>query len=198
MQIGLRSNGFDFGVHEAAQTDAQSRKIGGKQFGIADQREIGLQLAFLLAHIFGNGLAADFFFALDDELHIQRQLAGVASHQGFDGFDLHPELAFVVHRAAGIDIVVAFRRLKGRADPLVERIGRLHVVVRVAEHGRLTRSVQPVGVNQRMAFGGDQFHVLHADSPEFVGHYVGGLLHVGFMLGRGADAGNTKQIFEFV
>jgi hypothetical protein len=49
-----------------------------------------------------------------------------------------------------------------------------------------------------MAFGRDEFHVLHANSPELVGHHVGGLLHVGLMLGRGADAGNTKEIFEFI
>ena len=72
---------FDFRVNQPAQPDAQRRKIGRKQFRIADQREIGFQLAFLLADIFGDGLAADFFFAFDNELHIERQACrrGLAS-----------------------------------------------------------------------------------------------------------------------
>ena len=84
MQISLGAHGFNFGINQAAQPDAQSGKIGRKQFGVADQREIGFQLGFFLAHIGGDRLAANFFFAFDDEFHIERQLAAVALHQRFD------------------------------------------------------------------------------------------------------------------
>ncbi len=110
MQVGLRSHRLNFGVDQAAQPHAQSGEIGGKKFGIADQGEISLQLGLFLAHIRGDGLAANFFFPFDDELHVQRQLAAVTLHQGLDGFDFHPELALVVDRAASVDVIVALGR----------------------------------------------------------------------------------------
>ena len=75
---------------------------------------------------------------------------------------------------------------------------RLHVVVRVAKHGGLARRVQPVGVDERMSLGGDDLDILHADAAQFVGHEVGGFLHVGLVLVERADAGNAEKIFEFV
>src|SRR5438876_877709 len=84
----------------------------------------------------GNRFAAHFVFALDDDFHIQRQLTVVRLHQRFKSLNLHPELAFIVHRAAGIDIVVALGGLKWWRDPLIQRIGWLHIVMRVTENGR--------------------------------------------------------------
>ena len=62
----------------------------------------------------------------------------------------HVHLALVVGRAARVDVAVAHGRLEGRRDPFIQRIGRLHVVMPVAQHGRLAGRVQPVGVDQRM------------------------------------------------
>ena len=87
---------------------------------------------------------------------------------------------------------------KGGVMPFVERVGGLHVVVGVAEDGGLAGGVQPVGVDERMALGGDDFDVLHADAAQFVGDEVGGFLNVGLVFVEGADAGNAEKIFEFV
>ena len=198
VQIGLGAHRFDLGVDQTAQADAQRGKIGREKFGIADQREIGLQLGFLLAHIFGDGLAADFFFPFEKNLHVDGQLAVASLHERFQRLYFHPELAFVVHRAAGVDVVVALGGLEGRSHPLIERIGRLHVVVGVHQHGGLAGGVQPVGIHQRMSFGRDDFDVFDADAAQFVGHEVGRFLHVGFVLVQGADAGDAKKIFQFV
>jgi hypothetical protein len=46
-------------------------------------------------------------------------------------------LAFVVDRAAGVEVAVALGGLEGRREPFVERVGRLHIVVAVDEHGGL-------------------------------------------------------------
>ena len=70
---------FDFGIDQAAQADAQSRKIGREQFGIAHQREVGFQLRLLLADVGRNGLASNFFLAFKDALHVDGQLAVVAA-----------------------------------------------------------------------------------------------------------------------
>ena len=54
--------------------------------------------------------------------------------------------------------------------------------------------MQPIGIHQRMALGGDDLNVFHADAPKFGRHEVGSLLDVGFVLLQSADARNAKQI----
>ena len=58
--------------------------------------------------------------------------------------------------------------------------------------------MEPIGIDKGMALSGDDFHVFHTNSPEFVGHVFSRFLDIGFMLGRRADAGDAKQIFEFI
>ena len=48
-------------------------------------------------------------------LTLMGSLPPPALHERFEGLDLHPELAFVVDRAARIDIVVALGGLERRA-----------------------------------------------------------------------------------
>jgi hypothetical protein len=74
--------------------------------------------------------------------------------------------------AAGVDVVVAFCRLKRRRNPFVERIRAVARRSARSTNGRLARGVEPVSVDQRAAFGGNGFDVL-SDAPEFVGHEVG-------------------------
>ena len=102
----------------------------------------------------------------------------MAAHEGFDGFDLHPQLAFVVDRSPRIKIVIALGRLKGRRDPLVQGIGRLHIIMGITKGGGFSRSVQPVGINQRVAFGRKNLDVLHADAPQFTGDILRRFLHI--------------------
>ena len=48
----------------------------------------------------------------------------------------------------------------------------------VHQDSRLAGSIQPVGVNQRMALGGDALNILHADSAKLGGHEVSGAADV--------------------
>ena len=105
--------------------------------------------------------AADFFFALDEELDVERQAAGLLQVR-LDRLDVHEHLALVVGGAARVDLAVAHRRLERRAGPQIDRIDRLHVVVAVEEDRRLARRVQPVAVDDRIARRVDEPHVLHA------------------------------------
>src|ERR1022692_2492252 len=68
--------------------------------------------------------------------------------QRFDGLHVHVHLAFIVRGAASIDVAVAHGRLEGRAVPFFQRIGRLHVVVAVAQHGGFAGRVHPIRVDQ--------------------------------------------------
>ncbi len=129
--------------------------------------------AGLEATYFGNSLPADFFFAFEKHAHVQGQLA-VGGQQRLQRLDLRPHLALVVDRAARVEVAVALGGLEGRREPLVERIGGLHIVVAVEEHGGLAGGVQPVGVDQRMAVGFNQPDILHADAGQFGGQQLGG------------------------
>ena len=60
---------------------------------------------------------------------------------------------FVIGRAAAIKAPVAFCRLERRAFPEFLPPGRLNVMVRVKEYGRLPWSVQPICVNVGMDAG---------------------------------------------
>ena len=135
----------------------------------------------MLTNVLRDRLTTNFFLTFDDELDLQRQLAIVPFHQGFDSFDFHPELAFVVHGSSGIDIVVTLGWFERRCDPLVERIRGLNVIVCVAQHGRLAGSVQPIGVNQRVTLGRNDFNMFHPNASEFTGDKLSRLLHVRFV-----------------
>ena len=49
-----------------------------------------------------------------------------------------------------------------------------------------------------MTLGGDDVDVFHADAAQVVGHEMGGLLNVWFVLVERADAGDAKKIFELI
>ena len=117
MQIASRAGGFQFHIDQAAQPDAQSGKALGVELRVGDQRDIGLELGWIFRHELADGCAADLFFAFDQELQIDGQLALVHGAQCFSGLDVHVHLAFVVGRAAGVDVAVVNGRLKRRRMP---------------------------------------------------------------------------------
>ena len=104
------------------------RSIGGDD-------EIGLQPVAVLAHEIGDMRAADFLLALQQEDDVARQFA-MHRQMRFDRQDLGEVLALVVADAARIDAAVADRGLEGRADPGVQRVRRLHVIMAVEQHRR--------------------------------------------------------------
>src|ERR1035438_5979800 len=89
-----------------------------------------------------------FFFALKDDAHIDGQLAVARLEQRLKSFELHPELALVVDGAARVNVLIALGGLERRRVPLVQRLGGLHVVVRVTQRRGLVRGVQPVRINR--------------------------------------------------
>ncbi len=148
------------------------------------------------ATYFATDPAADFLFAFDQELEVDRQRA-VHRAQRLDGFDVHVHLAFVVSRSARVEIAVALDGLERRRSPEIERIGRLNIEVAVAQDGRLAGCVEPIGVNQRMQIGIDDLDVFEAGGAACLGDEFGSAAHVAGVFGQRADAGNSEKIFEF-
>ena len=119
----------------------------------------------MLSHIAANHLAVGFLFALYQELDVDRQRA-VHLQMALERLDHQPCLTFVVDRSAGVDVVVADLRLERRRQPLIERIGWLDVVVPVDDQRRLSRRVEPLGVDDRSAVAADHVAVQQGRSAE--------------------------------
>ena len=141
--------------------------------------------------------AADFLFALEDDLDVHRQPA-VLLQVRFDRLEVHEDLALVVGGAARVDLAVAHGRLERRRLPQIERVDRLHVVVAVEENRRRARRAEPVAVDDRIARRVDEPDVLQADAAHLVGAPFGAPLHVGRVLGQRADARNREKRLQLV
>ena len=197
VQIGFCAAHFDLGVDHAAQADAKRGQAGRKELGVGDQGKVGLEVGGLRGNVVRNSLPSHLFFAFEQDADVERQRA-VRGQQRLERLDLRDHLALVVDRAAGVEIAVALGGLEGRREPLVERVGRLHIVVAVDEHGRLAGGMQPVGIDQRMAFGLNQARVLHADALELGEQRLGGFAAVGRVLGQRGDGGNAQQSLQII
>ena len=87
--------------------------------------------------------------------------------------------------------MVTLSRLKRRRNPFVKRIGRLNIVMCVAECGGLARSIEPVSIDQGVTLGGNSLNVLQPNPSQLFGHKFSGLPHVGGVLLQSADTGNA-------
>ncbi len=198
MQIARRTFRLDLGVDQPAQSDAQRRNPFRIHRRVGYQRDVGFQLRRILGDILRHRFAADLLFAFDQKLQIDRQ-GPVHRTQGLDSFDVHVHLPFVVGRTAGVNISIAQNGLKRRRLPQLQRIGRLHIVMPITQHRRLSWSVQPIGVNQRMLGRGNDRDVLKPRARQAIGDKFRGPVDVSFILRQRADARNPqkrKQLLE--
>ena len=88
-------------------------------------------------------------------------------------------------------------RLKRGRDPFVERIGGLHVVVPVDQHGGGIASTKPFAVDDRMAFGLNDF-CRKACRAELVPYELSCAANIGLSSRVGTHAGNSQELFQFV
>jgi len=196
VQIARRALRFHFHVAEAAEADAERGDAFGVEGRVGDEGDVSLQLLLVFGDVFRDGRAADFLFAFDEHFDVQREGAGEC-FEGFERLDVGVHLALVVDGAAGVDVTVADFRFEGRGDPEFERVGRLDVVVPVAENGGLAGGVEPVGIDERMALGGYDFDVFEAGSLQRVGRELGRAGHVTGVFRQRGDAGNANELEEF-
>ena len=150
----------DLEIGEPAQRVADRRHAAVEHRRIGDHDDVGGEILAMVADELVEMLAADFLLALDEELDVARQAAGLLQVR-LDGLDVHEHLALVVGRAARIDLAVAHGRFERRRRPQVDRVDRLHVVVAVEENRRLAGRVEPVAVDDRVSRRLDEADVLH-------------------------------------
>ena len=190
MKIGFCAAHFDLGVDHAAQADAKRRKSGSKELGVANQRKVGFQVGRLRSNVVRNSLPSHLFLAFEKNPDVEGQRV-VCGHERLERLHLRDHLALVVDRTAGVEVSIALCGLEGRREPLVERVGRLNIVVTVDEHGRLAGGMQPVGVDQRMAFGLNQSRMLHANALQIGEQRLGGFAAVVLVLRQSGNRRNA-------
>src|SRR5690242_16997941 len=106
-------------------------------------------------------------------------------------------LPLVIASAAAVKIVALDDRCERRITPLVERFGRLHVVVPVDQDRGTTRSF-PVSVDERMLSGGNYLHIPEADMAQVIGEPGRAPLHIIRMGGLSADSRKANEFLQFL
>ena len=106
-------------------------------------------------------------------------------------------LSFIVGRPSAIDVLAAHGGLEWRRVPGLHRIGRLHVIVTVDEHGRTSASMPPIGVNDRMAGGRHDPHLIEAGAAQVRGEPFGTVADILRMFGLRAYGREANELFSF-
>ena len=140
MQIARRTSDGDLGESKPAQEGGDGGRLRVPLPGVADQRDVRLELIAMRRQEGSETRAAGLFLALDQHADIDRKLA-MRLDPGSRRLDEGHQLAFVVGGAARDDDLAIARildqaRIERRRGPFIQRIRRLHVVMAVKQHMR--------------------------------------------------------------
>src|SRR5688500_2627258 len=125
-------------------------------------------------------LAADLLFAFGDHDDVDRELPPRGEVR-LESFHVEEELAFIIDRAARIDLSAAHCRLEWWRCPMIQRLGRLNIVVMVDENGRGSGRVSPLADGDGMTGGWIDLR-RYADLVERCLHPFGCPLRVGVVV----------------
>ena len=197
MQVGAAPAKIELEVDETAKPITNRRDAAREHPRIGDDDDVGAELGFVGADEVVEVDAPDFFLPFENELDVDRQPA-VLFQVRFDRLEVHEDLTLVVGRPARVDLAVADGRLEGRRFPQLQRIDGLHVVMPVEEDRRRAFRAQPVAVDDRIARGIDEAHVLQPDAAHLFGAPIGAAFDVGGVLRQRADARNREEPLELL
>jgi hypothetical protein len=138
MQVAIGGLDLDLVIDQPAQRGGDRRGIGIPHAGVANQREIRLEVSLVRFQKRHEVFRADFLLALDHDGDVDRQrprhrLPGAA------GFDEGHQLPLVVLGTARDDDlapvgVIGDDGFERRPVPQIERIDRLHIVMAIEQH----------------------------------------------------------------
>ena len=142
---------------------------------------------------------AGLLLAVAREAHVDRQLPGRGELAG--GGQQQVELALVVGDAAAVEVLAADLGLERRRLPQLERIGRLHVEVAVAEDGRRALADRVTARSSPTASGWPCQSSSSASPPAprmQLAHPFAGARHIIGVRGIGADRLDPQELGELV
>ena len=119
-------------IHHAANADHEPRLATPDHRAVEDQRRV--RTALIGVDPLDDRVAADLLFAVEREADVDRELAGGCELT--HGLDEQEHVPLVIGDPARVETAVAMRELERRRLPEIERVLRLNVEVRVAEHRR--------------------------------------------------------------
>ncbi len=195
VKVPVRALQGDLGVGQPAQAVRDRRRLRREHGRVRDEDDVAVEPLPLLADVRLDCHRAGFLFALDDVLEVDRKVA-LGRQVRLGGLGVHEHLALVVTRAAGVQGAVVPSWVERVGGPLLQRVGRLHVVVAVHDDGRLVGGGDVLGVDEGVAVGLDDLGVLHPDAVEVVGEPLGGPFHLVVVGGVGADRRDAQKLFE--
>ena len=166
---------------------------------VGDQRQVGPQQlgAGVRGEERGEVVGAQLLLALDQHPDVARERP-VDREQRLDRRERREDLALVVGDAARVEAAVAHLGLERRRGPELVRRRGLDVVVAVDEDGRRALGVEPLAVDDRVAARLEQADALEADPLEVAEEPPRSGVHVGGVLGRGADARDAQELAQLV
>ena len=132
MHVGRAGPDMQMRVHHAANADHEPRLATPDHRAVEDQRRV--RTALIGIDPLDDRVAADLLFAVEREADVDRQLAGGCELT--HGLDEQEHVPLVIRDPARVETAVALRELERRRLPEIERVLRLNVEVRVAEHRR--------------------------------------------------------------
>ena len=172
-------------------------EVGPPLRTVRRENQVGLQAVAIAPYPGCEMGAPHLLLALDHELEVDGQALG-GPQEGFRHANRDEHRSLVVRDAAAVEPVVPHLGLEGRARPVRQRIGGLHVVVAVDQHRRRVACVQPLGVDQGVALRRQEGRVLQARALHPGRHVARGFLDRPGIGGVGADTGDADVGVELV
>ena len=137
VQVGRAGPHLDVDIERAARADREHGCLGVEHRSVEDHAGVGVRR--LALDELDDRRSADLLLAVTAEADVHGQLPVARQIRG--GAKQRPELALVVGDASRVEPAVAHLGLEGLAFPQLERRGRLHVEVAVAEDQRSSARV---------------------------------------------------------
>jgi hypothetical protein len=182
--------------HDAAGAGAQRRDTAPFHRRVEDDARVGATLVAREEPY--DRLPADLFLAVAGETEVDRKCP--VRRKQRRTLEQRPELPFVVGDAAGIEPLVASRRLERVAVPQLERRRRLHVEVPVDEDRRrvaVTRRRSDLADDERLRVGLLELRIA-AGAPHEIANPFPRRAHVARVLRIRADARDAQELRELV
>src|SRR3989449_527613 len=189
VEIRLGGAHRDFGVTQAAQRRVDGGPLRGDVGHIGDEHDVRARALRLAPQQLEQHAAAVLLFALDQETEVDRR-----SSRRLDRLEEAEHLPFVVRRPPGEQLGVAHRGLEGRRGPLVERVGRLDVVMAVQQQRRCPGYVRSDAPHDRMSAAREELYLAAAQPPQFAGDPLRRGATIGVVRREGRDRRDAEEI----
>src|SRR6266487_2857041 len=138
MEILLRLLTTQLNVEEALYSQLQLWPAFFGHVAVVADDTISLQLLRVLVNETRQVWTTDLFFALDNELEIERNIAG-SFEIALSRFDERDNIVFAICRAPRDNLPPSQLRIEGSRDPFLERLHRLDIVVAIDEESLRAR-----------------------------------------------------------